>query len=325
LLHGIAELAMRELCQELAELDPADQAGRQTLLRRWLESDLAGRTLAWMAEAAERAGLRRFFDPGLFASAGRKAYRQAAGSLEAMLRQYLQTDFRPALLEWTFGPDAAKGLALDLADGTTIAFRGKVDRIDLIDQPDGRQFRIIDYKSGDKAADFDSLYTGLSLQLPAYLEAFRRSRPDCRPADAAYFHFDRPVLRYGGEPLPSPEKLAASLEKKYALRGLRLPPDDLERLCRHSLRKAADLAGSLLAGDFRVAPRKLPKQKPACAFCDYAAICAFDFSPEGYYRLQPLRCRLNEAGKAVNKRQEMALRLREAEIGQEGSDHAVHA
>ena len=277
LLHGIVELALRELRHDLSELDPDDITGRQGVLERWLaDDDPDRRVAAWMATAAERDHLEMFFDKGIQAGTGRRVRRLAAASLHAILRQYRNDTYTPTFLEWTFGPDQKSQLILDLPDGTRVDFRGKIDRVDLRQGHDGTYFRIIDYKSGDKKVDYQALYHGLALQLPAYLEAFAGSHDDCLAEDAAYFHLTRPILSLPAGARPDDERIMATLEKNFALRGLKLTPGEISLLCRHTLRKAAELTGCLLAGDFEVAPRKLPKKDIACRYCLMQAVCGFD-------------------------------------------------
>ncbi len=320
LLHGIVELALRELRQDLDRINPDDQASAKAIFEEWSRSDLDSRTLAWMETAARRDMLEMFFDNGLKASAGFRVQRLASASLQAILRQYLNEAYWPSDLEWCFGPKEKTGLPLKLPDGTVIAFHGKVDRVDLAACPEDHRFRIVDYKSGDKKADYDALYHGLALQLPLYLEAFCRARPGSMASDAAYFQFDRPMLKFESGAERSPEQLQAALSREYALRGLGLTPDQLVFLRRHTLSRAGSLVKSLLAGDFAVAPRKLPGKDPACKNCLMRSVCGFDGRSEHYYWLPSLRGQKKENG----RREEMMLRLLEENEAEGGADFAAH-
>jgi len=282
LLHGMIELAMTELRQDLAVLEPDDADGRQTVLERWLAGHRIERQAAdWMAAAASRDHLQMFFDQGIQAAAGRRVLRLAIASLNAILRQYQGDAFKPAYLEWNFGPAFKNPLVLVLPDGQRIDFRGKIDRVDLRQGPDGRHFRIIDYKSGDKKADYQALYHGLALQLPAYLEAFAASHADCLAEDAAYFHLTRPMISLPAGTRQDDAQILAALQKYYSLRGLKLTVEEVNLLRRHALKRAAELASCLLAGDFEVAPRKLPKRELPCQYCPMQAVCGFDGNLSG--------------------------------------------
>lgn len=319
LLHGVVELALAELRLDLAGVDPADFDGRQALIDRWLREGLDPRTLIWMKTAAERDGLQRIFENGLQASVGYRVRRLASASLAAILRQYQQDTFMPSFIEWHFGPGEQDQLTIDSQDGTTISFRGKVDRVDQRQDKNGQYFRIVDYKSGDKKADYEDLYHGLALQLPIYLEAFAKNHPGCQAEDAAYFHFDRPMLNLPASSRPDAEKILSLLVSDFDLRGLKLLPDEIELLRRHSLRQVQKLTASLLDGQFTVAPRKLPNKEAACKYCLMRAVCGFDGSPNRYCRLTPLRGRTNSEGKAVGKREELILRMQCEEDHSEGA------
>ena len=69
---------------------------------------------------------------------------------------------------------------INLPFGRSVRFRGTIDRVDL--NPDRKEYRIVDYKSGDKKVNYASLYYGLSVQLPAYLHA----RPESSLLRASY-------------------------------------------------------------------------------------------------------------------------------------------
>ncbi|MBR3643150.1 MAG: PD-(D/E)XK nuclease family protein, partial [Parasporobacterium sp.] len=68
--------------------------------------------------------------------------------------------FEPDAFEYSFGEDI----------GNDVRFTGKIDRIDLYDADD-IFVRIIDYKSGVKKFNVQDIYSGLQLQLVAYLSA----------------------------------------------------------------------------------------------------------------------------------------------------------
>jgi ATP-dependent helicase/nuclease subunit B len=323
LLHGAAELALRDLAAGLQALDPADREGRVRWLQNWISDDLAGRAADWLRQAAGRENLQRFFEPGLLASAGRRSHRQITASLAAIGQQYQHETCLPAYLEWVFGPGQADSLVLGLPGGGELSLRGKVDRIDWQEDPDGAKFRVVDYKSGSQNVDLDSLYAGLSLQLPVYLAAFAASHPACRAWDAAYFRFDRPIVRLPGGKRPTPEKVAALLAKSFGLKSLGFPAEDVPLLLRHTLRQVHSLAAALLGGDIRVRPRKFPGRKAACSYCPMLAVCGFDGQPAGYELLPLLRGRADESGKRLRKRQELIIRLHEAESREGGGSDAA--
>ena len=90
--------------------------------------------------------------------------------------------FEPDEFEYSFGEDI----------GNDVRFTGKIDRIDLYDADDVF-VRIIDYKSGAKKFDVQDIYSGLQLQLVAYLSAaiekVKQENPEktVRPGGVYYY------------------------------------------------------------------------------------------------------------------------------------------
>lgn len=75
--------------------------------------------------------------------------------------------------------------------------RGKVDRLDVFDIAGTRYFRVIDYKSSDKAFDLEKFCSGLQIQLPLYLSHFVRGKSEFgegRPLGFAYSNFGEKLL-----------------------------------------------------------------------------------------------------------------------------------
>jgi ATP-dependent helicase/nuclease subunit B len=95
----------------------------------------------------------------------------------AQSRNYLddpQMKPLPHRLEVAFGDERSGTPCLEIGgEANTIRVRGKIDRIDLIDSPEGRTFRVIDYKSGSVPSQSDVRAARL-LQLPLYAMAVER-------------------------------------------------------------------------------------------------------------------------------------------------------
>jgi hypothetical protein len=71
----------------------------------------------------------------------------------------------PCGLEFSFGYRGRSGepIALVLGDGSSISFRGRIDRVDS--SPDGTSLRVVDYKTGKLSGKEDGC-GGTTLQLP---------------------------------------------------------------------------------------------------------------------------------------------------------------
>jgi hypothetical protein len=107
------------------------------------------------------------------------------GDLEEMLRDEVgQTDggFVPEEFEREF-----EGVEVALAEGRTVSFRGKIDRLDVASK--GKQVRVVDYKTGGhywkKAEEWKG---GRELQLAIYNLAARILFPGHQVAEAAYYY-----------------------------------------------------------------------------------------------------------------------------------------
>ncbi len=87
-------------------------------------------------------------------------------------------------------PTAGPELAVPLADGRTLTFRGLVDRVDRT--PDG--LLVVDYKTGKRndfaVTDADPFLRGTKLQLPLYALAARQAF-DAPYAEAHYLFLER--------------------------------------------------------------------------------------------------------------------------------------
>ncbi|MGA3180405.1 MAG: PD-(D/E)XK nuclease family protein [Verrucomicrobiota bacterium] len=141
------------------------------------------------AEARQRMGkicarLIPTFQEGLLAAnaASRFAARTMAGSLEdfvaAMAEWMSQYEFEPCAAEVDFGvePGGLPAWELDLGSGHRLAFRGRIDRIDLCKTGGGLEALVVvmDYKSSARKLEPALLSHGIQLQLPAYLSVLRR-------------------------------------------------------------------------------------------------------------------------------------------------------
>jgi ATP-dependent helicase/nuclease subunit B len=92
--------------------------------------------------------------------------------------------FDPHRVELGFGGsgDPLPAWEIDLGNGCTLVFRGRIDRIDLAQEPgapDVVRCLVIDYKSSARQLDAVLLAHGLQLQLPAYLSVLQALPVDC--------------------------------------------------------------------------------------------------------------------------------------------------
>lgn len=307
-LHDIAEQALSALHQAMEALPADDQDARDRLYQQWLNQNFDQAVEGWLDQAKTR--YRQLSEKGLQASVTRRIGRLAAASLQMMIRQLSHETYQPALFEWVFGPGLPDRYAIRQAGLQDIELRGVIDRVDVTSEGNGDQFRIIDYKSGGQTVDFDRLYHGLDLQLPLYIAAYQASHPDQYAADAAYFHFDRPVITTTVTEAEDPERIRDQLERKGQLISYGLTPDQLSRLSRHSQRQAVRIGRQMQSGEYSARPVRLQGRPLPCEWCQMQALCRHDGSPSACRWLQPLD-QLVQPHEKMAKRQRLIAWLNE--------------
>ena len=196
--------------------------------------------------------------------------------------------------------------------GADIAVHGVVDRVDVMRDGDTAYLRIVDYKTGSTKFSLENVLHGFNLQMLLYLFTLTEDADSkfrgMRPAGILYMPAKRPVrtdkeapedpnyipeLRMSGLVLGDstviagmerdgsgryiPAKLNASGE--VGKQNRTATEQLFHELHRHIGRLLIQMADHLRAGDIRRAPVN-GKDKPACQYCDYAAVCGVDDQTE---------------------------------------------
>ncbi len=202
-------------------------------------------------------------------------------------------------------------ISIRLGDGELLKIRGRIDRIDLAFLGERMYFRVIDYKSRPRAVDLLRMYLGLSLQLPVYAHVIEAASEALfhAPSQFAGMYYV-PVYDPLSE-LKRDEEAALSLRKPIRFRGLGLANRDVLQLLdrnlpaakdlfpqmltktgihtnamvvsaevwralrEHTLKKASELARSMVDGVTAIAPYQL-KQERACQNCNLQSVCQFE-------------------------------------------------
>lgn len=120
----------------------------------------------------------------------RRIERITVRTLWALCNQIKQGAFEPMGYEMPFThmPDS------------TLALKGRIDRLDLYETEEKVYVRVIDYKSGSTFFDIGSVYYGLQQQLAVYLSAAmdylkgRYKEKEIVPAGIFYYHIDDPIV-----------------------------------------------------------------------------------------------------------------------------------
>ena len=299
-LHGILELAVRNLGEELSKA--RDDKDRLATLERWNSLDFKAFAGDCMRLIAERDGYGMFYDAGIRASGGRRVLHLGAASLRAVIGQFSVAGVAPIHTEWHFGTgDSANADALTLnVRGVRVTFRGVIDRVDRINRvaesdpgdpgtsdASVNTFRIIDYKSGDIHFDPDKVFYGLSLQLPAYATAYRGLHPGFVPTEMGYFRFQAPVAAYAAhegsrEAVDSLERI----DRQFKLHCTGLSPGEIEEVTCHTMGRMHALCGALLSGKADARPARIGPAPAACRYCSYKALCGHE--GKTFFHMKPL-------------------------------------
>ncbi len=169
----------------------ADRFGRPLDLRHVNAADLSSALDAAMRDACEAIESRRPPYPAVWAAqqAGVRADVEAY-----LLAQQMRNDLpsRPTHFELSFGfQDIAQCDPASTADhvelttpGGPLRLHGRIDRVDVVDTPDGPQLLAVDYKTGRLPTGTD-ITEGRSVQAPLYALAAGHIL-DTPPAGGAY-------------------------------------------------------------------------------------------------------------------------------------------
>ncbi|MEY7999086.1 helicase-exonuclease AddAB subunit AddB [Clostridium sp. Mt-5] len=212
-------------------------------------------------------------------------------------------------------------ISIKLHSGEEVSLVGRADRVDAMEENSVTYLRIIDYKSGTKEFKLSDIYYGFQMQLLIYLDAIlteldEKMNVDAIPAGILYFKLDDPIIKSSGD-IPD-DKIEERITKSLKMNGLLLNDPDLVKKMDRDMEKSSDIIpasvkkdGSLsksksslatveqfqllrkyvrdtienlcekmLEGNIEVTPYK-NKNRSACSYCIYSAICQFDTSIRG--------------------------------------------
>ena len=225
----------------------------------------------------------------------------------ALTRFAANSDFRTIATEQTFGSADSPfpPLILQMKDGSRVAVRGTIDRIDTYENGEGVWLRVVDNKSSEKKPDPARMETGEQLQLMIYLKAAAGAYPEAQPAGALFFPVrDREIDTQETDP-EAVEEIRLS---HVRMKGLVTADADVVRamdrdrapfsmdqvfnkdgsvskratwaldgkvmqgLMDAAEEKAAELCGEIREGRVEAAPRG-DGEESVCVWCDYRTVC----------------------------------------------------
>ncbi len=210
-------------------------------------------------------------------------------------------------------------IEIELDGGKKVEIIGKIDRVDIAKDENGKYLRIIDYKSSDNFIKLNDVVYGLKLQLLTYLDAACKME-NVEPAAVLYFNLVEEKL----DKRKTKEEIEEEIKKNFRMKGLLvadvklikmmdktletgssnivpayiksdgeiaeskssvLPRDNFKMLQKYIIKTIKNISKEILSGNINIKPYYKNKETP-CEYCNYKAICGFDnnkFSNEYNY------------------------------------------
>ena len=226
--------------------------------------------------------------------------------------------FRQKASELRFGKEGQMQCKFSTANGKTVNLRGVIDRVDTA-KIDGKKMAVVfDYKRGGQSVSWNELYHGLDTQLAVYMLAVSEADVDgekidriagafylpveAKLASATLGSFEKEGEKFGykakgifeGELYKSLDGNAdngwdefynfrVSKDGPFANFGISaaLREGQLEKVLELTKSKITDLSEKIFEGNIEIAPYRINKKCP-CGYCDYRALCRFDWQINDY-------------------------------------------
>ena len=216
-------------------------------------------------------------------------------------------EYKPVAVEFNFDHNGDMEPIDISVPGMGAYLVGKVDRIDTFDHPNGKFFRVVDYKTGDNFIDYCDILCGVGLQMFLYLFSLQEQAKELLgdapiPAGVQYFRAKVPHLKVQG----AEDTAASNRDNGWEHSGLLLnddlslaamdPSEDLVRLsCKRNsdgvlegfladgqqFKQLRDYIFDLVKGfvseiaEGNVTPNPYVRGKDdeLCKYCPYGNIC----------------------------------------------------
>ena len=238
-------------------------------------------------------------------------------SVKYIVQSLKQSEFEVFGHELEFGGDGQyKPITVITEDGKKVEITGKIDRVDIMKNPDGTYVRIIDYKSSVKNIDLNQVFYGLQLQLLTYLNETCKVE-DFIPAGVLYFNLINPTI--GTDKNLTDEEVEEKIRQEFKMKGLILAdvniikkmdtnienePRGISKIIPATIKKDGEISDKgnsavtkeqfvylqkymekiikqiseeILQGNIEVKPYyNASTKKTPCEYCKYKSICRFD-------------------------------------------------
>lgn len=240
--------------------------------------------------------------------------RIVSKALKYIIKTITESEFDIFGTEVEFGDKGTyKPIRINLEDGKTIEITGKIDRIDIGQNEDGKYLRIIDYKSSAKNIDLNDVYAGLQIQLLTYMDAVCKEE-DLMPAGILYFSLLEQMIK--ADKKITEEEIEEKIRSQFKMKGLILADikivkmhdkklesgssslipayidksgnlsnsrtngvtkEQFEILQNYIYKTIKQISKEILSGSIELKPYNKAGKTP-CEYCSYKAICGFDTS-----------------------------------------------
>jgi len=208
-------------------------------------------------------------------------------------------------------------IRLELDNGKTVELIGKIDRIDIAEDENGKYIRIIDYKSSVKNIELNEVMFGMQLQLITYLDEVV-SKTGLEPAGALYFNLIQPIVPEANR--KTEEEIESAIRKSFKMKGLILADVNVVKMMDTKLEKGysdlipayvdkegkvsqslsnavgkedfaslqknvrkiiKQISEEIYSGDISIKPYYNKEKQTPCEYCEYKTICNFNTKQKG--------------------------------------------
>ena len=107
-------------------------------------------------------------------------------------------------------------IEISLDNNQKVEIIGKIDRVDIAENEDGKYIRIIDYKSSVKNIDLNEMMAGIQIQLLTYLDAITEKQ-NANPAGVLYFNLIEPIIKAKGRNITD-EELEEEIRNNFKMK-----------------------------------------------------------------------------------------------------------
>ena len=121
-------------------------------------------------------------------------------------------------------------IEINLEDGKKVEIVGKIDRVDVAKDEEGKYLRIIDYKSSNNFISLNDVAYGLQLQLLTYLDATCKIE-NAEAAAVLYFNLIEEKI----DKRRKPEEIEEDIRKNFKMKGLILAEVKIVKMMDKSL------------------------------------------------------------------------------------------